>query len=387
MATPTKRSGHPLSATFVERVSKPGTYGDGRGGYGLYLRVHKRSNERTAKMWGQRVIKHGRPTSLGLGAYPLVTLAEARAKALQNRREIGLGREPLPTFGEAAELVIKLHAASWKHPERLARRWRQTFRDTAFPAFGSKPVDTVTSADVLGALAPIWTAKPAAARQALQRIAAVMKWSVAQGFRTDDPAAEATAALPRQNGKTEHHRALAHQEVGAAIRRVLAAKRRDPSARLAFQFCALTAARSAEVLGSRWCEIDLPARVWTVPPERMKAGRAHRVPLSGAAVAVLDEARKLHGARARAHIFCSRGTGGTITPQSLRGLAAELTDSTVHGLRSSFRNWAAENGVDRAVAEAALAHIVGGVEGAYNRTDLVDRRRAVMEAWAEYLGA
>ena len=163
------RQGRPLSATFVSRINKPGRYGDGYGGWGLYLRVHRRTNGRLSKTWGQRIRVRGRVTNLGLGIYPLVTLAEARAKALANRREIELGRDPRGvaslTFAEASEGVIRLHSQGWKNPERMSGQWRQSFRDYAHRHFGEKPIAAITTADLLDALAPVWLEKPAAAKR------------------------------------------------------------------------------------------------------------------------------------------------------------------------------------------------------------------------------
>ena len=382
----TARHPQPLSATFTKTINKPGRYGDGRGGWGLYLRVFRRANGRLSKSWGQRIRIRGRATNLGLGIYPLVTLAEARAKALANRREVELERDPrgggIPTFQAAAEKVIRLHARSWKDPERMASAWRQTFRAYALPVFGSKRVSKITSADVLAVLVPIWSSKPTAAKMARQRIAAVMKWAVGAGYRADNPAGERIdGALPKQNGGHVHHAALPHGEVAGALAKVRAATRRDKATRLAFEFAALTAARSGEARGAKWSEIDRAAKVWTIPAERMKARRQHRVPLSREALAVLKEARKLGSG---VSVFPSRKTGELLSAQALWGLA-KLTGGTVHGLRSSFRMWAGDNAVAPEVAERALAHVVRGVAGAYDRGSLFERRREVMQDWAAYL--
>ena len=376
----------PMSATGVKAIREPGRYGEGRGGHGLYLRVYRRADGGLAKSWGQRISIRGKRTNLGLGAYPVVTLAGARAKALHNRREVEAGRDPrgdgIPTFEKAAEKVIRLHARSWKDAELMARRWRQNLRAYAYPVFGSKRVSKIAAADVLEALAPIWSSKPAAAKMARQRIGAVMKWAIASGYRTDNPAGEAVAAaLPRQNGRTRHHAAMRHREVAAALAKIRSAKGRNKAARLAFEFAALTAARSGEVRGARWCEIDREAGIWTIPPERMKAKREHRIPLSTAALDVLHEARALGSA---VFVFPSRKTGRPLSPKPLQ-LLANLTGATVHGLRSSFRIWAGDNAVAPEVAGRALAHVVRGVAGAYDRGSLFERRRAVMQDWGEYI--
>lgn len=381
------RQGRPLSATFVSRLNKPGRYGDGYGGWGLYLRVHRRTNGRLSKTWGQRIRVRGRVTNLGLGRYPLVTLAEARTKALANRREIELGRDPRGvvslTFAEASERVIRLHSKGWKNPERMSGQWRQSFRDYALPHFGDKPLAAITTADLLDALAPVWLDKPAAAKRAHGRIGAVMKWAVGKGYRPDNPTGEAlVAALPKQNGRTRHHAALPHSKLAGALARVRAS-RYDPAARLALEFVALTAARSAEVREATWAEIDRERAVWTIPAARMKTKREHRIPLSTRALVLLAEARKLGSG---VWIFPSTRTGEALSKTAFWNVTQKKLGGTVHGLRSSFRDWCSDTGVRREIAEAALAHIVGGVEGAYARSDLLELRREVMEDWAEYLG-
>ena len=375
-----------LSAAFVRTVRRPGRYGDGRGGYGLSLLVKPTANGRLSKSWAQRLRINGKPFNLGLGAYPIVTLAEARAKALANRRDVEKGRDPrgggVPTFEQAAEKVIRLHAKNWKGPASEAQ-WRQAFRDYAFPKLGRKRVSDINTADVLACLVPIWNEKRVTASRVRQRIGAVMKWAVAKGYREDNPAGDAiAAALPRIGGRRNHFRALPHAEVAGAIEKV-----RDADGwlakRLCLEFIVLTAARSGEVRGARWDEIDFENAMWIVPEERMKAGKEHRVPLSTRALAVLAQARD--NASSPDLVFPSI-RGFVQQRQTLMKLLKELgIESTVHGFRSTFRDWAAETGVERAIAEAALAHTVGGVEGAYFRSDLLERRREVMEDWARYI--
>ena len=382
-----KTRSKPLSAAFVRTAKTPGRYGDGgRGSHGLYLRVWARANGRIGKAWAQRIRISGRPTNLGLGVYPVVTLAEARAKALENRRTTARGSDPrgggIPTFAEAAEKVIRLHANTWKPGSRLPAKWRQTLRDYAYPIMGHKPVGEVKTGDVMAVVTPIWTSKPAVARVVRQRIGAVMKWAVAKGYRQDNPAGDAIgAALPR-NGGHVHHKALPHREVGAALRKVRACTA-QPAVRLALEFVVLTAARLNEVLGARWSEIE--GSTWTVPAARMKGKREHRVPLSGRALGVLRDARELSGGAGL--IFPSRRTGKTLSSPALREVLRRLDiPGTVHGFRSSFRDWCSENAVAREVAEAALAHKVRNqTEAAYARSDLLERRREVMEDWSDYL--
>ena len=193
----------PLTAAFVARMKTPGRYGDGGlGGLGLYLRVHRMKSGRVSKSWGQRIRVGGKPTNLGLGSYPVVTLREAREKALENRRAVHWGHDPrdagVPTFEAAVEKVMAIHSPTWKNPSRMAGQWRQTLRDYAHPRIGRKRVSEVATADVLVILKPIWSSKPASARAVHQRIGAVMKWTVAKGYRPDNPAGDAIAAAQRQ---------------------------------------------------------------------------------------------------------------------------------------------------------------------------------------------
>ena len=220
---------------------------------------------RVSKSWGQRLTIAGRRTNLGLGRYPVVTLAEARRKAIDNLRAVEAGRDPrgerLPTFMEAADKVMAIHAPTWKNPARVGGQWRQTFRDYVYPVLGRKRVDRITTGDVLDVLTPIWSSKPAVAKIARRRIAAVMKWAVAKGYRGDNPAGSAiSAALPNGNGKRRHHKAVPHGDTGAVLEAV-AASAATASVRLAFRFLVLTAARTADVRGAcrrvtGWCSRD-----------------------------------------------------------------------------------------------------------------------------------
>ena len=243
-------------------------------------------------------------------------------------------------------------------------------------------VNEITSGDVLAVLKPIWNTKRATARMVRERVAVVMKWAVAKGYRHDNPAGEAlTAALPTNGYRTRHQKALPHAELGAALATVRASNA-TAYVRLAVEFAALTACRVSEVAGATWDEIDINARRWVIAAARMKAGREHRVPLSGRAVEILTAARR----PSRGRIVFGRG-GKPANPTSLGALLARLgVGTTTHGFRTSFRSWCADTGVDREVAEAALAHVNrNAVEAAYQRSDMCERRRAVMEAWADYL--
>ncbi len=377
-----------LTAAFVRTVSRPGVYGDGRGGRGLSLRVHRTVTGRMTKTWRQRVRIDGRLTSIGLGPYPEVTLAEARKMALDHSRMVRLGRDPrgrgVPTFAEAAERTIKLHRDGWKAGSPLAQQWATSFRLYAAP-FLYKPVDRITSSDVLQGLAPIWASKPAAARQARYRIAAVFRWCIGRNYRPDNPVDRAVAALPKAVGNgPKHHRALPHQEVPAALRAIHRTPDAPPAAVLCVELIALTAVRAGEARGARWEEIDLDSGTWTIPAARMKAAREFTVPLSTGALDVLKRAGALSAESA--FVFPSRTGGPLPTGAPSRVLRRAGVDSTPHGFRSSARSWMAESGIPTEVAEACLAHVPRQqVVQAYQRSDLLERRAEVLQAWSDYI--
>ena len=378
-----------LSAVFAKTVKDAGAYGDGRGGHGLTLLV-KMGAGRVLKSWYQRIRIDGQPVNMGLGAYPVVTLSDARAKALANARLVAQGQDPrqgatsVPTLREAADKVIALHAANWKDGGKSAAQWQASLDAYAMPRLGSRPVDRITTADVMTVLMPIWNEKRETARRVRQRLSAVMKWAVAQGHRDDNPAGDAIgAALPKNGSKREHQRALAHGDVARALQAIRGTNA-WASTKLALEFVALTGCRSGEVRGANWCEVDPESATWTVPAERMKAGTEHRVPLSDRALGVLAKARGLSDG---AGLVFPSVTGRQLTDNTLSKLLRENNiDAVPHGFRSSFRDWCGDTGVDREVAEASLAHVVKNqVEVAYARSDLLERRRTVMQKWAHYL--
>ena len=357
-----------LTASFV-KSAPPGRYGDGRGGYGLILVVRQMANGRMSRTWAQRIRIGRRPTHLGIGRYPVVSLAEARAGAMANARTIKQGRDPrqagVPTFAQAAEKVIALHEPTWKDGARSAAIWRQSLRDHAFPVLAGRRVSNIDTAAVLAVLSPIWNEKPVTARRVRQRIGAVMKWSVAQGYRQDNPAGDAIGkALPRGSNGVKHRAALPHGEVGEAVDTIRASGA-AAATKLAFEFLVLTACRSGEVRLARWNEIDLDAAVWMIPAERMKTARPHRVPLAGRAVELLREAAEV--ADGSGLVFPSP-RGKALSDMAISKLVKEQGIAAVpHGFRSSFRDWCGETGQPRELAEMALAHAIRGVEAAYAR--------------------
>ena len=372
-----------LTDAFVRSVHRAGKYGDE---HGLILRVRPTGS----KYWIWRGTVRGRRVDLGLGGYPYTTLREARERAFECRKASKAGLDPrvrnrrCPTFAEAVEKVIAMHRPSWRRGGGSEAGWRRTLGTYAVPRLGQMQVDQITSADIMAVLQPIWNEKAVTAGRVRQRIGAVMRWAIAQGYRADNPAGDAiTAALPRNGRQSRHFKALPHGEVATALATV-----RESSCtagvRLSLEFLVLTAARSGEVRGALWEEVDVEAGVWRVPATRTKTGREHRVPLSRRALEVLEEARQALGGDPifRAAPARRRQLGHGVW----RALSRRLRiDATVHGFRSSFRDWCGETGVPREVAEACLAHTIRNqAEAAYARSDLLERRREVMEAWAEY---
>ena len=383
------RGRHPhnaLTPAFVRNVSRAGRYCDGNG---LYLDVRPTGS----RGWIQRLTIRGRRTELGLGGYPLVSLKEAREKAFANRKLARDGGDPLsekrraesmPTFAEAARRLRDQLSPGWRSPYH-ARLWLASMKRHVFPRIGEMPVSEVTSADVIGVLAPIWHEKATTARKLRQRIRAVMAWAVAMEMRPDNPCDRIGPALGAQNYTVRRMKALPHREVASAIGKVWASGAK-PVVKLAFELLVLTATRSGEVRGAAWTEVDLNDGVWTIPAGRSKTNREHRIPLSRRGLEILEEARAL--GRGSPLVFPSlrgRPLDGTAFTRMLKRLGI---NAVPHGFRSSFRDWAAEEtDHPREVAEAALAHVVRNqVEAAYRRTDLFDRRRRLMDDWAAYLG-
>ncbi len=280
--------------------------------------------------------------------------------------------------------MLEQKQAGWRN-RKHAREWLSSLRRLAFPRIGKMPVSEVTSADLLEILTPIWHRKAETARRVRLRLRAVLEWAVAMEYRIDNPCDRIGPVLGPQQDVTEHMQALPHREAAAAIG---AARGWSalPSAKLAFEFLVLTAARWSEVRWAEWEEIDRIGRVWTVPARRMKANRQHRVPLCGRALEILEAAQAL--GEVAAPLVFTDGQGKPLDDKQLRWLLHELGIAAVpHGFRSSFRDWAGEEtDHPREVIEAALAHVVRNrVEAAYARSDLFERRRVLMDDWSRYL--
>ena len=389
MTKPRGRHPHQRLTAVAVRRKKSGRYADGNG---LYLIV----DESGARRWILRTVVKGTRRDIGLGSVALVPLAEARDAAARLRRIARTGGDPLadqrrqhrqvPTFAEAARTVHELHTKTLRNARHRAT-WLSSLEADIFPVFGDRPVDQVDTADVLKALTPIWTTKAETARRVKQRVRTVLDWAKASGYREgDNPADAITRALPKQRAQVRHLPALPYPDVPAFLEALRGAEA-APSVKLAFEFLVLTAARTSEVLGARWDEIDQRAATWTVPGERIKAGREHRVPLASVALDVIKKAGEM--ADGGPYVFPGRRSGKPLSDMALLMVLRRLEreDITAHGFRSSFRDWAAERtSVPRVVAEAALAHVIPyKVEAAYFRSDLFDRRRALMESWAAFV--
>ncbi len=292
----------------------------------------------------------------------------------------------MPSFREAAERTYESLRPRWRN-EKVAANWMQQLERHALKRLGDLPVDRIGREDVLAVLTPIWSSKPETGRRVRRNIRATLNWCQAHGFVDFNAAGNAiNGALPRMPAVKVHLRALPYRNISEALT-TIEASGATVTAKLALRFLILTAARPGEARGAVWIEIDVEARVWRIPSERMKAGAEHRVPLSDSALSVLEHARALDDGSGLAFPSPVRHghplSDGTLT--RVLGTAGLFERATVHGFRFSFRDWCAETGKPREIAEAALAHTVGGVEGAYFRSDLFERRRRLMDSWAAYL--
>ena len=384
-----------LNALSAKTLSKPGRH---RAGDGLYLYVSPSGT----KSWVQRIVIHGRRRDIGLGPYPAVSLADARDLAHDNRTAISRGRDPvaekrearqaglrsapsIPTFAEAAARVIELRRPTWSNA-RHAAQWKNTLAAYAHPVIGHKTVDSITPADAMEVLIPIWTSKPETASRLRQRMETVMDWAITQGHRLDNPAGRSLLrVLPPVKRLKEHRQALPYAQVPDAMA-LIRESTADIPTKLAFEFLVLTASRSVEVRAAEWTEIDWETATWEVPAARMKARRPHRVPLSSRAMEILEEASCFGDGPGL--VFPSARSGNAASPTTFIALIRRLGIPAVpHGFRSSFRDWVIEQtSTPWAVAEAALAHNIGNsTEAAYMRSDLFDQRRALMAAWGMFV--
>jgi integrase len=385
-----------LNAKTVETTSKPGIYPDGAG---LYLRVGRGG----AKSWCLRYMLKGKAREMGLGGISKVSLADARKRASAHRLLLADKIDPLDrreaesraqrvaagrskTFAECAAAYIKAHEADWRNAKHR-QQWENTIVTYANPILGSLPVGDITRSLVLEVLRPIWSTKPETARRLRARIEAVLDFAEANEYRPEgtNPVRRQAIklALGSQADAVKHHAALPYLEAGAFM---VDLRTRQGAAADALEFLILTVARTGEVIGARWPEIDLAGRIWSVPAARMKGNREHRVPLTSAAIAVLERMR----AQGEDFVFPGARAGQGLSNMALLKVLERMGrgDVTTHGFRATFKTWASERtSFPRELAEAALAHVLDDkTEAAYQRGDLLEKRRRLMDAWAEVCG-
>jgi integrase len=351
------------------------------------------------KSWVLRITVNGKRQDFGLGSFEEVSLADARRKADEIRATVRAGGDPkrmkaeakaaqsaVVTFREAAEATHKEQEGGWKNAKHRAQ-WLSSLAAYAYPAIGDVPVSEIEGPAIRDLLAVIWLAKPETARRVRQRIGAVLDWAYAKGLRQSEaPMRSLSKGLPRQPKKDNHFAALPYDEAPALMAELA---KLGTAGRLALRFLILTAARSGEVRHASWQEIDLEDQVWTVPASRMKAGKEHVVPLTAPAIEILQALQGAYGCAASSPLFPGKG-GKPLSDMTLtKVLRTELSGSyTVHGFRSTFRDWAAEQtSCAGEVVEAALAHTIANkVEAAYRRTNYLEKRRILMKEWASFLG-
>ena len=393
-----------LSALGVGRLKKKGLYGDGGG---LYLQIGPVGN----KSWLFRYMQHKKARAMGLGALNAVTLAEARLKAADCRKLLAAGHDPIEakkteqtaarlattkgtTFEACAKAYIEAHKAGWKQ-ERHAKQWDQALTKHVYPIFGKLPIQAIDTALVVKALEPIWQKKTETAKRLRGRIECILDWAKVREYRQgENPARwrghlENLLARPSKLIKVEHFAALSYTKVNDFIQRL---DKQAGMGALALKLVIYTACRSREVLEATWDEFDLENKIWTIPETRMKTGKEHRVPLTAPALAILKQLKHEHENYSTTdesnYVFPSPKGNAPLSNVVMLALLKRMNrrDITVHGFRSSFRDWAAEQtNFPREVAEAALAHAVQSrVEAAYRCSDLFEKRRLLMERWVRY---
>jgi integrase len=403
------RSQNKLSPLVVKNIKQKGLYADGGG---LYLRVGDTGN----KSWIFRYRRHGKLRDMGLGALHTITLADARVKAIDCRKLLLAGIDPLDTkkseqtqaklaavkgttFEACAKAYIDAHKASWKQA-RHATQWNQALAKHAYSIIGKLPVGSVDTELVLKVLEPIWQEKTETAKRLRGRIECILDWAKVRGYRQgENPARwrghlDNLLASPNKLINVEHFAALPYDKVSAFMKTL---DKQEGMGATALKLVILTAARSNEILGATWDEIDLRSKIWTVPAERMKAGKKeHRVPLTEPVLAILKDLKQerddIEGADDPCpYVFPNSKGDGFLSNAVMLALLKRMKrrDITVHGFRSTFRDWAAESTeYPDEVVEMALAHAIQNkVKAAYLRTDLFEKRRLLMDEWAEYCQA
>ena len=375
-----------LSAAQIRALTKPGRYMDGDG-LSLLLTAPRKG------YWVLRATINGRRRDIGLGPLDLVKLAEAREIAIDMRRDIQRGIDPIEerkrqkieilTFKAAAEKVHTEQKATWKNGKHQDQ-WIKTLETYAFPKLGDRLVNDIEGPLIREVLLDFWLEKPETARRVKQRIGVVLDWAYANGMRaTEAPMRSLSRALPRQPKQDGHFAAMPYEDVPTFLKHL---NKRTSVARQALEFLILPASRSGEVRGAKWAEINLDAKLWTVLAERMKVGKEHLVPLTDAAIDVLERARPYY-AECSDLVFPGRNVMRPMSDMTLlKILRYAKLPFTVHGFRSAFRDWAAEKtSYPGEVAEAALAHtITNKVEAAYRRTNYLEKRRELMREWSGF---
>lgn len=385
-----------LAAVAVKRLTKPGLYAVG-GVAGLHLQVRGVD----ARSWILRATVGGKRRDIGLGGFPDVPLADAREKARHTRAQIEQGIDPVNvkrearsaleaaqkkeiTFEQSAREYIAAKQGEWKNAKH-SQQWGNTLESYAYPIIGKMQVKDVELSHIIKILEPIWSDKTETAKRLRGRVEAVLDWAKVRGYRNGENPARWKGFLdtilpaPGKIAKKDHHKALPVDKVGQFMQDLAL---RDGMSARALEFLVLTAARSGEVRGATWDEIDLKNGVWIIPAQRMKAGKEHRIPLSKKAVSILESLPRFKGV----NVCFATARGGQLSDMALTAVMRRMElDAVPHGFRSSFRDWAAERtNYPREIAEQALAHTIGKVEAAYRRTDMLEKRRRMMEEWARF---
>ena len=375
-----------LTASKLKGLTEPGRYSDGDG---LFLVVRPAGG----RNWVLRALCGGRRRDIGIGPLKSVDLGDAREAAHQIRRQIARGLDPIaerkrerqiiPTFRAAAKIVHGEHKAAWKNGKHQAQ-WLSTLESYAFPKLGDTLVSDIGAPEIRDVLAPIWLSKPETARRVRQRIGTVLDWACVKGFRASEaPLRSLSKGLPRQPKKDGHFAAMGYADVPDFLARL---RERESIGRLALEAVILTAARSGEIRFAHWPEVDMDSALWSIPAGRMKMNRPHVVPLSPEAIEVFQRAAKFR-APGSDLVFPGQKLKKPMSDMTLLKILRDMDAGvTVHGFRSAFRDWVAEQtNYPGEVAEAALAHAIPNkVEAAYRRTDFLEKRRDLMRDWASY---
>jgi len=384
-----KHPNNELTTLKVRKLDIPGRYADGNN---LYLEIDKSG----ARRWILRVTVLGRRRDMGLGGVSTVSLEEARELAYKYKKIARSDGDPIlerqknkglqTTLVYCAKKVHQINLPTWKN-QKFAKQWFSSLEHHVFPTIGKLPISQVTSADILRVLTPIWNTKADTAKKIKQRLRMIIKWARAQGyFQGDDPVELAEQALPKQLKSDDHHKSLEFEKLPEMISNLRKSKISLPT-KLALEFTILSACRTNEVLNAKWEEIDLTKLLWSIPSERMKGGKVHQVPLTDRMTVILNDCKKLKTNNDL--LFPSEINGEALSNNTMRlALKKRLkVDATVHGMRSSFKDWASETtNFANEVSEMALAHTISNkTELAYRRRTLIEKRRQLMQKWSDYL--